>query len=99
MLKTLTFAVALGAMTALFSAGASALPATPVLTQDAGIDVTLVRDGCGRGQRFSSSRGRCVDSDRGFRGRDRDFRRGRSSRDDCRRGWRFSNRRGRCVRE
>jgi hypothetical protein len=102
MLKTLTLAVALSAMTALYAGGASALPAAPATTQAATQaaqnDVTLVRDGCGRGQRFSNRRNRCVerDDDRGFRGRDRDFRR---DRDGCRRGWRFSNRRNRCVRD
>jgi hypothetical protein len=65
MLKTLTLTIAACALSALLAADAGALPAAPA--QSAGIedsDVTLVRQGCGRGWRYSEMRGRCV-PDRG----------------------------------
>jgi hypothetical protein len=66
--------------------------------------VILVRDGCGRGMRYSNRRGGCVPQDRGgvdpaaaiiggVIGGVLAPRRG----DGCPRGWRFSNSRGRCV--
>jgi hypothetical protein len=98
MLKSLALSAALGVFSTLFVANAGALP----LAQDkfataAETDVTLVADGCGRGMRYSRSRGRCVrqgDSDP-VRGIIKEIvRPGR----DCGRGFHYSERRGRCVR-
>ena len=65
LLKTITMIAAIGVASAMLSVRANALPVAPAvqLTIPA-VDnhVTLVRDGCGRGMRFSRSRGRCVES-------------------------------------
>ncbi len=97
MLKTTTFTIAIAAMSALFALDASALPLAAA-KQQAAVEsqLTLVRDGCGRGMRFSNHRDDCV-VDRHSRSR-RDFRsRHHFVSDECRRGWRFSNSRQRCV--
>jgi hypothetical protein len=70
MIRSLAFAVAVGFAALLSSAGAGAVPvgpaSAPVAAAAAEADVLLVRDGCGRGYRYSSRRGGCVpDFDRG----------------------------------
>lgn len=60
MLKTITTAAAAGALTALLTVGASALPLAPLKQPGAESNLILVRDGCGRGMRYSNSRDRCV---------------------------------------
>ena len=70
-------------------ANAAALMTKGAITQSAtqDSDLLLVRDGCGRGMRFSNSRQRCVE----------DFGGGPRVEPGCPRGMRFSNSRGRCV--
>ena len=60
MLKTLALTVAMGAMTALSVADVGALPLTPSKQTIENADLSLVRDGCGRGMRFSRRAGGCV---------------------------------------
>ena len=60
MLKTIAFALALGAATTLAVADASALPLAQAKQATSGSDITLVREGCGRGFQFSERLGRCV---------------------------------------
>jgi len=89
--RTTTFALlalGIGAM-ALLAGDANAAPlavAKGTISQQGaqGGDVTLVRDQCGRGRRFSNSRQRCV----------AEFDRGPP---ECPRGMRFSNSRQACV--
>jgi hypothetical protein len=52
----------------LLSGAANAAPlalAKSAITQADDSDLTLVRDGCGRGMRYSNRRGGCVPQDRG----------------------------------
>lgn len=103
MLKTLVLTAAVGIMSALFVADASAMPLAQGKQTIEDSDTTLVADGCGRGMRYSNSRGRCVPQ------RDADPiapiireiirpRQEYRSRQDCGWGFRFSESRGRCVR-
>jgi hypothetical protein len=94
--RTMTFAalaLAVGAMVLIAdSAGAAPLGlGKGAINQSSALegDVTLVRDGCGRGMRFSNRRQVCVE----------DFDRGPPVvvAPGCPRGMRFSNSRGRCV--
>jgi hypothetical protein len=89
MFKSLTLFVAAGTMSMLLIGSAASMPLaqgkTPIIQSS---DITLVRDNCGRGMRYSNSQGRCVaqrDAVRSGRG--------------CGPGWRWSNGRGRCVRD
>jgi hypothetical protein len=69
MFKATILVAAIGAMTMLFTADAGAQQVGVVKSQQAGSNLTLVRDGCGRGRYYSERRGRCVDDDRDdFRG-------------------------------
>lgn len=91
----------IAAATLVFSDDARALPASGAAHGLVESRTLLVRDGCGRGMRYSNRRDTCVedfDRDRGFdRGRGfRDAPR-RNFRDECGRGMRFSNSRQRCV--
>ena len=88
MLKTFTLTVAIGAMVALFGVTANAAPISPSKQITSESNVLLVRDGCGRGMRFSHGRNRCVEQFESRR---------RMRRDDCRRGQHFSHRLERCV--
>ena len=103
--------IAIGGALALLGGGANAAPVTfakGAIVQTQGSDLTLVRDGCGRGMRFSNSRQACVPQGGG----------GRvyvdpgaaivqgiiggaieATRPGCPRGTRWSNRRGACVYE
>lgn len=92
MLALLAFAAA---MTGLSAPDANALPLALAKSADVGQVTVMVRDGCGRGMRFSNSRQTCVeafDDRRQFRDEPR-----RVFRDECGRGQRFSNSRQRCV--
>jgi len=109
---SLALMIAIGGSFASLTSEANAMPLAPAknaITQSGAqdSDVTLVRDGCGRGMRFSNSRQRCVE-DGGPR-RDEPARvinriinqsvgggAGRRG-DGCGRGMRFSNSRQRCV--
>ncbi len=93
MLKTATLTVAIAAMSALFALDASALPLAAA-KQQAAVEsqLTLVRDGCGRGMRFSNHREDCV-VDIHSRSRREIRSRHHFASDECPRGWRFSNRR------
>ncbi len=90
MLKIFTLSIAAGALFALATIDANALPVTPAKQLTIGSNVTLVRDRCGRDRHFGDRRGRCVD-DFDSRPRHREFR------DDCGRHQHFSRRMGRCV--
>lgn len=110
-LRTLTAATAAVAFTALLATSASALPAGSVQQPPAASETIQVRDGCGRGMRYSNRRDRCVRSNDDRRGNDagrainRMFNQAigggsqRRGRDVCGRGFRFSHNRGRCVRD
>ena len=54
MLKRLALTVAIGAGALLLASDAQAMPLTLAKTTAIESDVTLVRDGCGRGYRFSN---------------------------------------------
>ena len=98
MLKITTFAIAVGAVSALLAVDAGALPVASVAHQAAAENnLVLVRDGCGRGMRYSHRRQRCVEEGRG--GPPVVIVPGREFRDRCGRGWRYSHSRGRCVRD
>jgi len=60
MLKTLALTLAMGAMTVLSIADAGALPLTQSKQTIENADLTAVRDGCGRGMRYSRRAGGCV---------------------------------------
>jgi hypothetical protein len=60
MWKILGCCAVLGAATVLASPQARAMPLTPAVAAAVEDGVTLVRDGCGRGYRFSNRRGGCV---------------------------------------
>ena len=60
MLKALTLTVAMGALTALPIAAAGAMPLTQSKSTIESTDLSLVRDGCGRGMRYSHRLGGCV---------------------------------------
>ena len=75
-LASLGLLVAAGAAALVPVGTAQAMPMAAIQVPAAETEPLLVRDGCGRGMRFSNSRQRCVpDGDGGFRG-DGDFRRG-----------------------
>ena len=83
-------AFAIGLMTMLFAIDAGAAPLGPVNAQSAvESNLTLVRDGCGRGMRFSERRNACVEDNREFRsGRGDGFRDDGFRRDNFRDGGR-----------
>jgi hypothetical protein len=83
MRRMLVMTAAVGVLCALVAFEVSAMPFSP-LQDGFGADTMVVRDGCGRGMRFSERRGRCVPDE------DRDAR-------VCPRGSRWSDRRERCV--
>ncbi len=60
MLKTLALTVAMGAMTVLSTADAGALPLIQSKQTIENADLSPVRDGCGRGMRYSRRAGGCV---------------------------------------
>lgn len=86
MRRMLVMTAAVGVLSAFGAFGAGAMPFSPVQHGFTVDDTLLVRDGCGRGMRFSERRGRCVPDE------DRDVR-------VCPRGFRWSERRERCVPE
>jgi hypothetical protein len=94
MMRTLqALIIAIGAVF-LLAGGADAAPlglGTSAAVQSGALesDVTLIRDGCGRGMRWSERRQACVE----------DFGRGPPIvvQPACRPGWRYSNSRGGCV--
>jgi hypothetical protein len=86
MRKLLVLAAAICGMAALFAIDAGAMPLSPATHGFGSSDITLIRDGCGPGMRFSNSRQTCVPDD--------DVRRGPPG---CPPGFRFSEGRGRCV--
>jgi hypothetical protein len=63
MRKTFVWAAAIGGLAALLAFDAGAMPLTPGQLNFGTSDLTLVRDGCGPGFRFSNSRQRCVPDD------------------------------------
>jgi hypothetical protein len=106
-MRLLAFFVAIVAMALLSSGSAGALPVVSVESVAAiESNVLLVRDGCGRGMRFSNRLQACVaDFDRGgpppprYYG-ERDYYRGPPPRviiPQCPPGQRFSNSRQACV--
>jgi hypothetical protein len=76
---SLALTVAVGATSVPLAGSASALPLALAKTAAMATDAIQVRDGCGRGMRFSNRRQRCVEADRD-RDDDRDDRRGRGGR-------------------
>ncbi len=110
MLAALAMMIAVGASSVMLAGNATAAPLTVskgAITQAHGSDVTLVRDGCGRGMRFSNRRQACVEMDginpgaaivNGIIGGALGDgpRRGRGG-EGCRPGFRFSHSRGQCV--
>jgi hypothetical protein len=64
MLKSFAVTIAAGALSIAFVAGASALPLTPSNPAAPSDEVTLVRDGCGPGLRYSVRLRRCVGVER-----------------------------------
>jgi hypothetical protein len=65
-MRSLAFAVAIGSMAFLTSGNAGALPLAPVESAAAvESNLLLVRDGCGRGFRYSHRAGGCVEDFRG----------------------------------
>jgi hypothetical protein len=82
MRKLLVLTAAIFGLAALFAFDAAAMPLTATHGSS---EITLIRDGCGPGFRFSNSRQRCVPDD---------FRAGPPA---CPPGFRFSEGRGRCV--
>ena len=86
MRKIFVWAAVIGGLAALLAFDAGAMPLTPPGHLGFGTsDLTLVRDGCGPGFRFSNSRQRCVPDDV------------RGGPPACPAGFRFSEGRGRCV--
>jgi hypothetical protein len=104
-MRTLAFLVAMGSMALLSSGSAGALPVVPVEGVAAiESNIFLVRDGCGRGMRFSHRLQACVaDFDRGpprYYGERDYYRPGPPPRvviPACPPGQRFSNSRQSCV--
>lgn len=95
LLALLAFAVAMTGLSGLSAPDANALPLALAKSADVEHVTVMVRDGCGRGMRFSNRRQTCVeafDDRREFRDEPRRF-----VRDECGRGQRFSNSRQRCV--
>jgi len=91
---SLALIIAIGAAFLLHAGRADAAPlglAKSAIVQSGAqdSDLTLVRDGCGRGMRFSNSRQRCVEDFNGGGGR--------YVEPGCPRGMRFSNSRQACV--
>jgi hypothetical protein len=66
-MRSLAFAVAVGSMTLLSSGSAGALPVLSGESAASAVEsnLLLVRDGCGRGMRYSNRRGGCVPDDYG----------------------------------
>jgi hypothetical protein len=60
MIKILALTAAIGAASVLLAASATAMPVAPLGDATAESDITLVRDGCGRGMRWSNRAGDCV---------------------------------------
>jgi hypothetical protein len=94
-LATAAVIIAIGAAAVLLAGRAEALPlshagAAALQHSAQETDVTLVRDGCGRGMRFSNSRGGCVQD---FNGGPRVV----VVPHGCGPGFRFSNSRQACV--
>ena len=106
-MRSLTFFAAIGSMALVSSGGAGALPVASAESVAAiESNMLLVRDGCGRGMRFSNRLQACVaDFDRGpppplYYYGERDYRRGPPPRviiPACPPGQRFSNSRQSCV--
>jgi hypothetical protein len=96
MLKTLAFALTLGAASALLMADAGAVPLAQGKQSIAGSDITLIREGCGPGRQYSQRLRRCVEDTPRAQMRDavRDMVRPRG----CGPGWHYSARFNRCVR-
>src|SRR5436190_1617322 len=106
---SLALTVAISGSAVLLASAANAAPlalAKSAITQVDDSDVTLVRDGCGRGMRYSNRRGGCVPIDGGGPGPDpaaaiiggvinQAIGSGRPR--GCGRGMRWSDRRGGCV--
>lgn len=88
---SLALLLTLGAGSALTATSASAMPLGAARAPVVAGDLLLVRDGCGRGMRWSNRRERCVEDDSHSR------RDSRGSREECPRGWRYSERFERCV--
>jgi len=65
--KILTLSAMIGVAAAFTSADARAMPLTHEMAAAVSDHVIAVRDGCGRGFRFSNYRGGCVPIDRGPR--------------------------------
>jgi hypothetical protein len=99
MLKTLTFALVLGAASALPVTVAGAMPVVPGL-QTATDEVTLVREGCGPGRQYSQRLRRCVEDTPRAKARDltREIRRDLRDLRECGPGRHWSRRLQRCVR-
>jgi hypothetical protein len=87
MRKILVWIAAIGGLAALLAVDAGAMPLAPGLHNLGSGDITLVRDGCGPGLRWSNSRQRCVPDDGGAG----------FAPPGCPPGFRFSESRGRCV--
>ncbi len=85
MRKIFVWAAAIGGLVALLAFDAGAMPLAPGHLNFGTSDLTLVRDGCGPGFRFSNGRQRCVPDD------------DRAGPPVCPAGFRFSEGRGRCV--
>jgi hypothetical protein len=97
MLRKIAILFAFGLGLALLPASAGALPFDHGLRLVAGDQVTLVREGCGRGMQWNERRRRCVQDSTRAKVRDaiREIRR----ENRCPPGRRWSNRRDRCVRD
>jgi hypothetical protein len=59
-MRSLAFAAAIGAMALMPTSNASAFPIAPGATAGVESNVLQVRDGCGRGFRYSNRAGGCV---------------------------------------
>jgi hypothetical protein len=92
MMKTFALMLALGAATTLLVGDAAALPLAQVKQTAAASDLTLVREGCGRGFQYSERLGRCV------RDTPRAMLRDAIKVDRCGPGRHYSERFARCVR-
>jgi len=91
MLKTLAFALTLGAASVFLAADAGAVPLAQGKQTIGGSDISLVREGCGPGRQYSKRLRRCVEDTPEARMRD-------NMRRACGPGWHYSARFNRCVR-